>query len=98
MSDAIIKVLPGELRLPPSRAGGADLWKLHQQIQQFGELIDGMPPILVYQDPDGLMEIMDGVTRATRIAKLAPEQLVPVVVIGHYRRSRGSSPRVKDRL
>jgi hypothetical protein len=52
----------------------------------------------VYQDPDGLLEIIDGVTRAARIAKLAPGQLVPVIVIGRYRRSRANSPRVKDRL
>ena len=57
-----------------------------------------MPPILVYEDPDGLMEIIDGVTRATRIAKLAAHQLVPVIVIGQYLRSRANSPRVKDRL
>jgi hypothetical protein len=29
---------------------------------------------------------------------LAPDQTVPVVVIGQYRRSRASSPSVKDRL
>lgn len=57
-----------------------------------------MPPILVYEDPDGILEISDGVTRATRIAKLAPGQTVPVVVIGHYRRSRAGSPRVRDRI
>jgi hypothetical protein len=57
-----------------------------------------MPPILVYEDPDGLMGIIDGVTRAMRIAKLAPEQPVPIMVIGQYRRSRANSPGVKDRL
>jgi hypothetical protein len=57
-----------------------------------------MPPILVYEDPDGILEISDGVTRATRIAKLSPGQTVPIVVIGQYRRSRASSPYVKDRL
>jgi ParB-like chromosome segregation protein Spo0J len=57
-----------------------------------------MPPILVYEDPDGMMEIIDGVTRATRIAKLAPDQPVSVIVIGRYRRSRANSPRVKDHL
>ena len=98
MSDAIQEVLPGELRLPPSRSGGADPWKLHQQIRQFGASTTGMPPILVYQDPDGLMEITDGVTRATRIAKLAPNQPVPVIIIGNYRRSRANSPCVRDRL
>jgi len=89
---------PNDLRLPPGRASGADPWKLHQQIQQFGSSKDGMPPLLVYEDPDGVLEISDGVTRATRIAKLAPGETVSVIVIGRYRRSRASSPRVKDRL
>ena len=57
-----------------------------------------MPPILVYEDPDGVLEISDGVTRATRIAKLAPGETVAVLVIGQYRRSRSGSPRVRDRL
>jgi hypothetical protein len=98
MADAIQTALPGELRLPPSRSAGADPWKLHQQIRQFGNTILGMPPILVYEDPDGVLEIVDGVTRATRMAKLSPNQLVPVIIIGKYRRSRARSPRIKDRL
>ena len=57
-----------------------------------------MPPIFVYEDPDGVLEVSDGVTRATRIAKLAPGETVPVVVIGTYKRSRANSPTVKDRL
>jgi hypothetical protein len=95
VASEILEVLPGELRLPPSRAGGADPWKLHRQIRSSTA---DMPPILVYQDPDDLMEIIDGVTRATRIAKLAPDHLVSVIVIGRYRRSRANSPRIKDRL
>jgi hypothetical protein len=98
MSSSIREVDPNELRLPPSRASGADPWKLHRQIRQFGSSRDGMPPIFVHEDPDGGLEISDGVTRATRIAKLAPGETVPVVVIGRYRRSRVNSPRVKDRL
>jgi hypothetical protein len=98
MSQPIRDVDPGGLRLPPSRASGADPWKLHQQIRQHGSSRSGMPPILVYEDPDGVLEISDGVTRATRIAKLAPGQMVPVVVIGQYRRSRAGSPRVRDRI
>ena len=98
MSEPIREVDPGELRLPPSRAGGADAWKLHQQVRQFGSSRVGMPPIFVYEDPDGLLEIFDGVTRATRMAKLAPGGTVPVVVIGRFRRSRSNSPRVRDRL
>ncbi len=95
---AVRLVDPGELRLPPSRAGGADPWKLHQQVRQFAARADDMPPIFVYEDPDGIMEIIDGVTRATRVAKLAPGVPVPVLAIGTYRRSRSASPRVRDRL
>ena len=57
-----------------------------------------MPPIFVYEDPDGVLEISDGVTRATRIARLAPGQTVPIIVIGRYRRSRATTPKVSDRL
>ncbi len=98
MAMAVRDFDPSELRLPPSRASGADPWKLHQQIRQFGGSSVGMPPILVYEDPEGLLEIIDGVTRATRIAKLSSGQTVPVMVIGRFRRSRASSPRVRDRL
>ena len=98
MSQSIREVDPNDLRLPPSRLSGADPWKLHQEIRQFGASKDKMPPIFVYEDPDGILEISDGVTRATRIAKLAPGQTVPIVVIGHYRRSRANSPRVRDRI
>ena len=57
-----------------------------------------MPPLLVYEDPDGILEIFDGVTRATRIARLSAGETVPVIVIGRYRRGRASSPCVRDRL
>jgi hypothetical protein len=98
MTQPIREVDPNDLRLPTSRAAGADPWKLHQQIRKHGSSKDGMPPIFVYEDPDGVLEITDGVTRATRIAKLAPGETVPVVVVGRYRRSRASSPSVRDRL
>jgi hypothetical protein len=98
MSDTIREVDPAELRLPRSRASGADPWKLHEQIRQYGSSKSGLPPIFVYEDPDGVLEISDGVTRATRIAKLVPGETVPVVVIGQYRRSRANSPRVRDRI
>jgi hypothetical protein len=98
MGPEIREVDPRDLRLPPSRASGADPWKLHQQIRQFGSSKDGMPPILVHEDPDGVLEITDGVTRATRIAKLTPGETLPVVIIGRYRRSRAGSPRVRDRI
>lgn len=96
--DAVRFVDPAGLRLPPSRSSGADTWKLRQQFKQWGTSTTGMPPVLVYEDPDGLLEIIDGVTRATRIAKHTPGASVPVTVIGRYRRSRAASPRVGDRL
>jgi hypothetical protein len=98
MSDAVVEVDPAELRLPPSRREGADLWKLRRQVLTYGDRRDGMPPLLVWEDPDGLLEIIDGVTRATRIAKLAPGTMVPVAIIGHFRRSRASSPTVREKL
>ena len=98
MSQIIREVDPASLRLPGSRAGGADLWKLHQQIRKYGSSKTGMPPIFVYQDPDGALEVMDGVTRATRIAKLNPGETVPVVVIGYYRKTWAGSLRIGDRL
>ncbi len=98
MDQVIREVDPKDLRLPPSRAGGADQWKLHQQIRRYGASGDGMPPIFVYEDPEGILEIIDGVTRATRIAKMTHGQTVPIIVIGHYRKSRAGSPRVGDRL
>ncbi len=98
MDPPLREVDPGDLRLPPSRSGGADPWKLHQQVRQHGSATAGMPPVLVYEDPDGVLEIVDGVTRATRVAKLAPGETVPVVVIGRYRRSRATSPRLRDCL
>ena len=42
-----------------------------------------MPPILVHEDPDGLLKITDGVTRATRIAQLVLGVSVAVIVLGN---------------
>ena len=98
MSEPIREVDPSELQMPPSSLGSADPWKLQQQIRRFGSSKDGMPPLFVFEDPDGVLEITDGVTRATRLAKLAPGETVPVIVVGRYRRSRASSPRVRDRI
>ena len=98
MDDIVRWVDPNELRLPPSRIEGADVFKLFRQIGLYGRSTDTMPPLFVFEDPDGLLEIMDGVTRATRIARLVLDGKVPVIVTGRYRKSRASSPSVKDRL
>lgn len=89
---------PAELRLPPSRLSGADPYKLQQQIARFGSATVGMPPLWVYEGSDGALEIVDGATRATRIAKLAPGSKIRVEVIGRLRQPRGQNPRIGDRI
>jgi hypothetical protein len=89
---------PRTLRLPPSRIGGADPAKLQRQIARHGRAVKGMPTILVYRGTDGILMITDGVTRATRAAKLCPGQPVPIEVIGNLQRPLGSLPTVEDKL
>jgi hypothetical protein len=88
---------PRELRLPPSRRG-ADPVKLQRQIAQFGASSAGMPSLIVYEATDGVFVIYNGVTRATRIAKLAPGRLIRVEVIGRLLRAFGSEPKIGDQL
>lgn len=88
---------PRELRVPPSRRG-ADPLKLQRQITRFGASSAGMPPLVVYEGSDGFLVIYNGVTRATRIAKLAPGTLVRVEVIGRLRRAYGPDPTIGDLL
>jgi len=73
---------PRELRVPPSRPQGADPAKLARQISLFGRSMVGMPPPWVYAGTDGVL--YNGVTRATRIAKLAPGTLIRVEVSVHF--------------
>lgn len=77
----LIDVDPGELHLPPSRSQGADPGKLARQISKHGNSLDGMPPLQLIRGKDGKFRINDGVTRATRAAKLRPGMLVPAEVI-----------------
>lgn len=91
------EVDPRELRVPPSRPT-ADPIKLARQIARFGAAATDMPPLVVYESADGVLVIYNGVTRATRIAKLAPGTLVPVEVIGRFRRSFASDPKIGDLL
>ncbi len=72
---------PLHLRLPGGRRFGADPTKLQRQISRFGTSIDSLPPLLVTRGKNGELLLIDGVTRATRVAKLRPGVLVPVVVI-----------------
>lgn len=72
---------PGELFLPSTRRTGADPAKLAREISLFGSTLDGMPPLQVIRGRNGLLRINDGVTRATRAAKLRPGELVEVEII-----------------
>jgi len=89
---------PRELRLPPSRWQGADPAKLQRQISLFGRSAAGMSPLLAYEALDGVLVLYNGVTRATRIAKLSSGTLVAVEVIGQYPKACASYPTVGDML
>ena len=89
---------PRELRLPSSRRQGADPAKLQRQIALFGRSAVGMPPLWVYEGSDGVLVIYNGVTRATRLAKLAPGTLIRVEVIGQLPRAFAADPTIGDSL
>jgi hypothetical protein len=74
------EVDPAILRISPSRPQGADPTRLQLRISQFGRSRDGMPPLELGLAIDGELVIMDGMTRATRIAKLVPGTTVPAKI------------------
>jgi hypothetical protein len=94
----ILDVDPRELHLRPSQAGGADPYKLQAQIARFGASAVGMPPPWVYRGSDGGLVVYNGITRATRIARLAPGTTIRVEVVGEIKRPVGSYPKVGDTL
>ncbi len=73
-------VLPGKLRLSPTRPEGADDYKLAMQITEYGSSTEGMPPIEVIIGKDDEMTIFNGVTRATCAYQYHPNNLVLVEV------------------
>jgi hypothetical protein len=87
---------PRELRVPSSRRKGADPAKLLRQIALFGKSIVGMPPPWVYEGSDGILVLYNGVTRATRIAKLLPGQIIRVEIIGKLARPFALEPKIGD--
>ena len=97
-SREFLVVDPRTLHLPPSRIDGADPVKMQRQIARHGQSLQGMPPILVYRGSDGALMITDGVTRATRAAKLCPGIAVPVEVLGKLPRAFGALPTVEEKL
>ena len=89
---------PRELRVPPSRRQGADPAKLQRQIALFGRSAVGMPPPWVYEGSDAVLVLYNGVTRATRIAKLARGTLIRVEVIGKLPKAYAAEPKIGDLL
>jgi hypothetical protein len=63
-----------------------------------GLSIVGMPPLEVSRGIDGELVINDGVTRATRVAKYLPGELVTVEVTGRLPVAVGGLPKVRERL
>ena len=89
---------PRNLRLPPSRIQGADPYKLQLQIARFGRSIAAMPALEAYRGNDGELMLTNGVTRATRVAKLLPGVTVQVEVLDDLPTNFGHLPTVQDRL
>jgi hypothetical protein len=57
-----------------------------------------MPSPWVYEGSDGVLVLYNGVTRATRIAKLSPGTLIRVEVIGTLPRAYAADPKIGDVL
>ncbi len=89
-----LDVDPRTLHVPPSRRTGADPYKLQRQIARFGNSTQGMSTIEVSRGSDGELMINNGVTRATRIAKLLPGTLIRVEVIDNYPGPFGHLPTI----
>lgn len=97
-SPELVEVDPATLKLPGGRSDGADPGRLQRQIARFGKSIDQMPTIQVSRDSKGNLVINDGVTRATRVAKLLPNQRLIVEVIDHLLVDLSDLPAVGDRM
>jgi len=98
MPTQLLDVDPRTLHVPPSRLSGADSFKLQRQIAHFGSSMVGMPIPWVYRGSDGELQLYNGVTRATRIAKLAPGTLLRVEVVGNLAAPVGHLPTIGDLL
>ena len=77
---------------------GADPYKLQQQIARFGSKDIGMPAPWAVRGSDGELMLYNGVTRATRIAKLAPGRLIRVDLVGRLKGPVGQLPTIGDLL
>ncbi len=68
----ILDIDPRLLHLTSSPRSGADRVKLHDQMVRYASSVGGMSPVLAYQGLDEAIVIYDGVTRATRVARVIP--------------------------
>lgn len=94
-----LDVDPRTLDLPPSRFGGADPIKLTRQLSKYGLSTAGMPSPWFHRDKNGRLRLVDGVTRATRVAKYLPGVLIRVEVTAEKPNADYSSyPKVGDKL
>ena len=93
-------VNPSELHLPPGvRSQGADPVKLARQIARYGTALTAMPPLELTRGRHGNLRINDGVTRATRAAKLGPGEWIAAEVIADLPNLDVTrTPRVGERL
>jgi hypothetical protein len=57
-----------------------------------------MPAPWVYEGTDGYLVLYNGVTRATRIAKLAPGTMIRVEVIGKLPKAFAGERKIGDLL
>ena len=93
-----LDVDPRTLHLPGSRRSGADAFKLHRHMARYGASVQGMPPLEVSRGTDGELMINNGVTRATRIARLSPGTTVRVEVIDDLPIPVGSFPTIGESI
>lgn len=98
MASFIVEVDPSGLHVPPARLSGADPYKLNRQMALFGGSTTNMPEPWAYRRTDGELMLYNGVTRATRIARLSPGVVIRVLVVGAIRKSVGSLPTVGEFL
>jgi hypothetical protein len=96
MATQLLDVDPRTLHVPPSRRAGADPYKLQRQIALFGSATAGMPAPWVCRGSDGELMLYNGVTRATRVAKLSPGTLIRVEVVGSLAAPVGHLPAIGE--
>ena len=96
MLPVILDVDPRTLHVPPYRMSGTDPYKLQRQIARFGASSAGMPLPWAYRGADGEVMLYNGVTRATRIAKLAPGVSSRIELVGILRSPVGHLPTIGE--